>query len=1126
MEANADRLIELFHEAKASAARGDLERFLHESCKGEPELRAQILSLLEAHQEVGDFLGSPAAHLPSEALAGNPDDKLGHYRLLGQIGEGGCGVVYLAEQEHPVRRQVALKVIKLGMDTKSVVARFEAERQALALMDHPNIAKVLDAGATAAGRPYFVMELVRGIRITDFCDQHLLPTRERLKLFRQVCQAVQHAHQKGIIHRDLKPSNVLVSMQEGTPTPKIIDFGIAKATSGQPLTDMTLFTAVEQFLGTPAYMSPEQAEVSGIDIDTRSDIYSLGVLLYELLTGHTPFDAKKLLESGMDSLRQTIREKDPPRPSTRLAALREADRVRVARQRRADPPRLIHLLKSDLDWIVMKCLEKDRTRRYETANGLAMDLHRYLTNEPILAHPPSTFYRLQKLIRRNAGAWIAALAVVLTLAVAVVGLAASHARITREKEQKDAALAERTAALAAARASEQRSLHSQAKALRHSGRLGQRFDSLAALAQAARIRRTEELRDDAIASLALPDIRRGPTWERPPNVAFYNFDRDYRRLAYADHAGVIRIQSFPEGQDIQRIDPEEATDPGVDRMCRLYFSPNGQYLANAENGRGLEIWRVQDKLLEGRCVLKTCSIPAFSPDSRQVAVGGGNRILLFDLDLDRPRETRTWEVDAQVQSLAFHPRLARLAVGYRTPHPVSVLDTTDGRTLAELPVGALSEQLVAWHPDGRRLAVAGTEPDIQIWDTQNRHRLAVLKGHAQNVTSVSFHPDGGLLASWSWDGSLRLWDPASGRQVLRVPLPLYSISFSQDGHRLGVIFVQGRAQVLEIDPAREYRTLVNGSGAGRGGYFYGDISPDGRLLALGMEDGVRLWDLVADMELAFLDIGRTHCALFPANGRSLLTCGTASGLQQWPILEPEPSPVQFRLGPPQRIPLPFAPDHASLSRDRGTLGLIDNAEEHALVLNLAEITAPCQQLEHPNGGFVAHSADGRWLATSGWHSEKVRLWRTDSAALVKEWTTGRSTMVFFTPDSRTLVISCGDEFSFWDVPIGREQFRIRRDIALFPSHVAFAPDGKLMALEMAPGVVHLKEVATGHTVAKLEDPFHDRATWLAFTPSGTQLVVVAGYDSAIHLWDLRTIRDRLKAIDLDWSWPDFPSPDK
>ena len=355
--------------------------------------------------------GKPKIRIENSA-EGELPERIDRYKILQQLGAGGCGVVYMAEQTEPVRRRVALKVIKLGMETKQIIARFEAERQALALMDHPNIARVLDAGTTGTGRPYFVMELVKGVRITDYCDRHHLTTTERLGLFTQVCHAIQHAHQKGIIHRDIKPSNILVTLHDGVPVPKVIDFGIAKATE-RPLTEQTVFTAFGQFIGTPTYMSPEQAELSGLDIDTRSDIYALGVLLYELLTGRTPFDPKELLQAGLDEMRRRIREEEPMRPSTRLRTMADADLTEVAQHRHSDPAKLSRFIRGDLDWIVMKCLEKDRTRRYETANGLAMDIRRHLSNEPVVAGPPSAAYRFQKLVRRN------------KLAVAAIGAVAA-----------------------------------------------------------------------------------------------------------------------------------------------------------------------------------------------------------------------------------------------------------------------------------------------------------------------------------------------------------------------------------------------------------------------------------------------------------------------------------------------------------------------------------------------------------------------------------------------------------------------------------------------------------------------------------------------------------------------------
>src|SRR3984957_6813964 len=386
------------------------------------------------------------ADMPPE----NVGSLIGPYKLLQQIGQGGFGVVYMAEQEKPVRRIVALKIIKPGMDTAQVIARFESERQALALMDHPNIARVLDAGATETGHPYFVMELVKGVPITEFCDKNHLPPEARLRLFIDVCHAIQHAHHEGVIHRDIKPSNVMGTLHDGVPVVKVIDFGVAKATV-QKLTEKTLFTAYGQMLGTPAYMSPEQAEMSGLDIDTRSDVYSLGVLLYELLTGTTPLETKRLGEAGFVEMQRLIREEEPPRPSTRLSSLRDSATV-LAGNRGLDVKRLVQLLGGDLDWVVMKSLEKDRDRRYATPGSFAEDIERYLRHEAILARPPSRIYRLKKLVQRNRAA-------MLTTAVVAVALLAGTALATwqafrakraetkalvaaaREKEAKEDALA-------------------------------------------------------------------------------------------------------------------------------------------------------------------------------------------------------------------------------------------------------------------------------------------------------------------------------------------------------------------------------------------------------------------------------------------------------------------------------------------------------------------------------------------------------------------------------------------------------------------------------------------------------------------------------------------------------------
>jgi serine/threonine protein kinase/tetratricopeptide (TPR) repeat protein len=469
MQANLEKARALFLHAIGQLPPDAWPKYVADACGPDTELQRQVMHFLHVHQEAGSFLEQPAvvALQATAAYAAAPDTPpptegpgtlIGPYKLLQEIGEGGMGTVYMAQQTEPVKRQVALKVIKPGMDSRQVVARFEAERQALALMDHPNIAHVFDGGATATGRPYFVMELVRGVPITNFCDENRLAVRERLELFISVCHAVQHAHQKGVIHRDLKPSNVLVTWHDDKAVVKVIDFGIAKAT-GQQLTDKTLFTNFAQMIGTPLYMSPEQAQLSGLDVDTRSDVYSLGVLLYELLTGTTPFDRERLRTVGFDEIRRMIREEEPARPSTRLSTQGQAASTASA-NRKSDPARLSRLLRGELDWIVMKALEKDRNRRYESASVFAADVQRYLHNDAVLACPPSVGYRLGKFLRRYKGPVLAASVIVIVLAAGIVGttagllgaLAQSDLKETarlqalREKDAKEDALRDAVAA--------------------------------------------------------------------------------------------------------------------------------------------------------------------------------------------------------------------------------------------------------------------------------------------------------------------------------------------------------------------------------------------------------------------------------------------------------------------------------------------------------------------------------------------------------------------------------------------------------------------------------------------------------------------------------------------------------
>jgi serine/threonine protein kinase/tetratricopeptide (TPR) repeat protein len=526
---NAEEILAAAVEKKTP---GERAAYLDGACAGRPELRALVDGLLKAHEDAGSFLNQPLFEplptLDQPAHAEKPGAVIGPYKLLEQIGEGGFGVVYMAEQTEPVRRKVALKILKPGMDTRQVVARFEAERQALAIMDHPNIAKVHDGGATPSGRPYFVMELVKGVPITEFCDQNHLTPRQRLELFIPVCQAVQHAHQKGIIHRDLKPSNVLVSRHDTAPVVKVIDFGVAKAL-GQELTDKTLFTGVAQMVGTPLYMSPEQAGMSDLDIDTRSDIYSLGVLLYELLTGTTPFEKERFKQAAYDEIRRIIREEEPPKPSTRLSDSKDS-LPSISAQRQTEPAKLTKLVRGELDWIVMKALEKDRNRRYETANGFAMDIQRYLADEPVQAGPPSATYRLRKFIHRNRGPVLAATLVLLALLSGIIGTTIGLVRAQRSQEEAEQeawkAGQERDQANAA-REAEQKAKEEERKA--KNAEIVQR-----SLAEAARDRAAATL--DAMTSSVVGDAMAQQAFITPEQKQFLTMALEYYREVLKEKA--------------------------------------------------------------------------------------------------------------------------------------------------------------------------------------------------------------------------------------------------------------------------------------------------------------------------------------------------------------------------------------------------------------------------------------------------------------------------------------------------------------------------------------------------------------------------------------------------------------
>jgi serine/threonine protein kinase/WD40 repeat protein len=1146
---------EIFDAALAIAEPAQRSVYLDKACADDPALRAHVSGLLQMHGQLGSFLEGPkpTARTVGEPTSEYPGSLIGQYKLLEQIGEGGFGVVFMAEQHQPMRRKVALKVLKPGMDTRQVIARFEAERQALALMDHPNIAQVFDGGETASGRPYFVMELVRGIPITDFCDQNHLPVRDRLELFTSVCQAVQHAHQKGVIHRDLKPSNVMVTMHDNVPVVKVIDFGVAKA-MGQQLTEKTLFTNFAQMIGTPVYMSPEQAQMSGLDMDTRTDVYSLGVVLYELLTGTTPFDKERLGTAAYDEMRRIIREEEPATPSTRLSELsrphapREASVTRsvtstlasISAHRRIEPANLTKLLRGELDWIVMKALEKDRNRRYESASALAADVQRHLNDQTVLARPQTLGYRLGKLARRHKGPVSAAALVALSLVVAIIGttwglIRAKHAQAVavNEAAQKEDALEQKEIALGAAQESEREkteqlwhSLVAQARANRLSRRPGQRFECLGILQRATELARTldlpaenfHELRNAVIATLALPDLYLAGPWNPWPADA-YNVDFDEAHTLYArtDRQGNCSIRRVADDTELHLL-------PGLGVPASPVLSRDGKFLAVRHFTEGPEragvavlLWQL-DGARTIRSEEKVHHVD-FHPGGRQIALAyDDGAIGLFELPSGRQLSRLAPDTLNREVTIALHPTEPLVAVCSYFARVLQIRDVRTGEIVASFAQPSGPTEAV-WHPDGHTLAVAYGAEHIRLYDRTTLQSYRTLQT-AGGGAYLTFNHAGDRLATAGWSTGLELFDVGTGQKLFGT-LPGLIRRFSGDDRRLAGGTQDGKLGIWQVADGREYRTLVRKAVLEKAARSP-TVSLDGRLLAASTSDGLGLWDLTTGSELVFVPMadmrGSYNRVLFEPSG-ALLTMSLA-GVFRWPLRTESSVASESVLGPPERLPLPrgSALGQSGDGRVIVTCARAVVAEQAYAGGWILQTDRPGQPLRIDAGadiGDIVVSPDGRWVVTVTHEVGLAKIWDARDGRLVKQladWGTGYYPR--FSPDGRWLSTSVdGGRLFAVDTWEPGPQIGGRGE---------FSPDGTLMAVGTTNGVIRLIDPATGREFAALEHPLN-RCSQPIFTPDGTKLIgLSSGSDNGLCVWDLRLIRQQLKDLELDWDRPEFP----